>query len=196
MTERIPVPRYTDQIGTTLEGDKKAALTYDDYRDTGFPFGCFRHDQDNELFLSYQFPHARRLNAPLGDFHLHTIPLSTPVLGVSDHLYFVYSYVWVGIGQELPAIAGWNTGTKTVTISAAGQHIHTYFDIFDNIAAPVPDTYSSFLFIKLKREGTNVLDTFNVDKTTPGTAAANLALMGLDCHMLVDRLGSFYEYSD
>lgn len=186
---------YDDMRVSVAEGNRRAGLTYEAYRNTGFWMSFMRHNQDDELHITLQMSHRKRKGVNMGDMHFHLVPMSVPVLGVSDHVYFTYEYTWFNVYGDIPDTGSWVSGTKTWTVPVTGQYEHFVVDILEDIAPPANESYSSIMLLRVTREGTNPLDTYDVGKS-PGTAAANLGILSLDAHVQMDRQGSYHEFWD
>lgn len=193
MSYSMPTPRYEDQqvAIANFAFFSLATPTVEDYRDTDHRMMFFAHNQNDEVSLQAQFSHRRRLGVNLGDIHVHTVPMAN----ASGNVYWEMKYTWQAVGSEFPATASWTTVNSTQSITAADQYIHTTHTLATDITAPDPDGYSTFLLIELRRLGTDTNDTYDTDKPS-GTGAANLGILNLDCHYLVDRSGSITRFDD
>lgn len=185
---------YDDQQGAFYSAAIGRALTVEAYRNTNSFLPYYRHDRDDYLTVVLQFTHRKRLGSALASVHLHYIP-EVPLLLAAQNVYFYYEYSWQTTGGVFPALATWTTGNATLTINPADVYKHLLFNIVTNVAAPANEGYSSIMVFTLARLGTSGLDTFTTAKSS-GTAAANLAIIGLDQHLIVDRSGSLREGSE
>jgi hypothetical protein len=128
-----------------------------------------------------QMPHKKKLGAALGSLHLHWITTAAATGTV------IWDYSWgfynengsEPIGDTLP-----NTGTTTWNITAADQYLPKVRGIIPSIPAPVDETYSAILLVKIARNG--------------GTWGNNneIGIRYVDCHVPIDRHGSIEEFSD
>lgn len=185
-------PSYDDQqgnVGTALSGSSQWSLAA--YRDTGFILPFLRRDQDDFIYMSFQFSHRRQLGTNLASAHVHAIPMAS----ADGNVYWSYAYVWVKNGDAVPAIASWTSGNVTTAVLGADQYKEKIYNILTNIAAPASETDSSVLYVKLTRLGTNLSDTYDGDAGS-GTAANNFAIVYLDCHTLVHKDGSDNELTN
>lgn len=191
-----PLPaRYDDMIGNVQAAAGVSSLTIEAYRDTPFLMPFFRHDQDDSLYFTFQFSHRKKLGGVVKSVHIHCVPMVNPA--VAQDVYFGYSYSWQIMEGAFPALGSWVSGNSTFQVGVADAFKHKYHQIVADIAAPANETHSSVLLFRLTRLGTDPLDTYSTNKAVPpGTAAANLGLLYVDCHYLADRRGSVAELSD
>lgn len=188
--------RYDDALGMAQVARGSAALTVEAYRDTTFLLPFFRHDQNDELFFVFQFSHRKKLGSALASIHIHCVPMVDPSVS-PQNVYFQYKYTWQKPGDLFPADASWTAGFSTLSVATGDAFKHVYHNLVTNIAAPASETYSSIMLCMVQRLGTDANDTYNTDKATPpGTAAANLGLLYVDCHYQTERRGSLLETSD
>lgn len=178
---------YDDALGNFANATGVAALVLEEYRDTNYKMYFFKHNADEYIYLATQFPHRRRTSAALADIHLHYIPMVNPAS--AKVVYLSLEYAWAGIGEEMPADAGWSKSNPTITINTTDAYKHLLADLATNIAAPAGDTYSSILLLRLGRLGTSLNDTYD-DNKGDHTSQANLGLLYVDLHFLCDRFGS------
>lgn len=182
---RFPLA-YDDQqgqVGTALTGNTQWSLNT--YRDTGLIVPFLRRDQSDFINLIFQFSHRKQLGTVLASLHAHVIGMAAS----AGNVFWSWAYTWQNVGSIIPAIGSWVTGTTTSPIAAADQYKMLLLDIFTGIAAPASEDYSSHLFVKLSRIGTNISDTYQGNAGT-GVASENLAIAYVDCHFPMDRPGS------
>lgn len=170
---------YTDSFGflrTALSG----VTTWTDaqLRTTGVVLPTIA--KNDVLSYNVQFPHNKSIGSNIADFHLHIIPLAAAAGDVT----FTYHWGWFSFGDTIPDVLP-NTSTATITLAAADQYKHLYFDIVENMAHPATETYSSFFLIKLQRAN-DASDTYT----------GNIAILGADCHYKADRVGSYNVATD
>lgn len=188
--------RHDDMQGSVQAAVGVSALTTEGYRDTGFLMPFFRHDQDDTLYFTFQFSHRKKPGSPIDSVHIHCVPMVAPSSS-PQNVYFAYKYSWQKLGDAFPANASWVASNAVMPVVTADAFEHVYFPIVSNIAAPANETYSSILLFTLQRLGTNIMDTYDTNKATPpGTAAANLGLLYVDCHYDTERAGSLLETAD
>jgi hypothetical protein len=191
---------YDDVVIPAELASGLAALTSEQYRDTGYVKPFFRHDQDDTLYVTIQMPHRKQLGSALGDLHLHLIPMGAPGVGVTEYAYFRCNYTWQTFGGVFPALATWSADVFTqFAVVAADQYKHKIHQVLTNISAPTSEAYSSILLARITRLGATggLSDTYKTVKPTPpGTAAANLCLLSIDAHVLCDRHGSYNATGD
>jgi hypothetical protein len=186
---------YQDSFFSAVDATaNNADLTYEAFRTAGrFNVGCFRRDQDNKIYVAIQFNHNRRPGSPIADVHVHVVPMVAPA--ADRVVYFRINYVWVGIGEVIPAPTSWDTNQTQMDVLTTDGFKHILHVLVTNIPPPATEGPSSFLLCEVIREGaTEAGDTFDDDKAV-GTASANLALLGVDAHYEVDRDGSLTEDS-
>ena len=187
---------YHGVVWDDVQGPASAALigasapTNEAYRDTTARMTFMRHDQDDTITITYQLPHRWIPNTEVR-VHLHYIPMVTPA--ADEVAYLEYSYAWGHPNAELPAAASWTTGNVSLTIPSSGANtfFHKATSLF--VDTPTGASESSFLIVRFSRLGTNGADTYTTAKAT-GTAAANLAILSVDCHYQSGKEGSVSEF--
>lgn len=190
MTFRSVYPQgylWDDALGN-IWTIKKTGLTEEAYRDTGHIVPFFNHNSDDELRGEIRIAHRWLVDSTF-KFHLHTIPMAS----TGGNCYFTYAYTFPAIGEEVPAIASWTTGTVAIPYVAGDQYIHKVSTIF-TVSGLSGKTASSILWFHVVRATSNPLDTYSGNKDH-GTATANLGVMYGDSHILVNRDGTVTEYS-
>lgn len=185
--------RIDDMLGSVQAAAAVAALTTEQYRDTGFSMPFFRHDQDDALHLTFQFSHRKRLGSNLASVHIHCIPMVSPA--APENVYFGYNYTWQNADGTFPANASWVSGNSTMTVGISDGFDGRLHSIIADIEPPASEGYSSFLLVTITRLGTDGNDTYDTAKVG-GTAQANLGLLGIDCHYETNRRGSIEELTD
>ena len=190
---------WFDLLGSVEQSTGTAALSREQYGDgtgnSGHLMRFWRHDQNDEVQLDFQLNHDVLIPGE-ARFHVHLIPMSLPVAGVSDVVRWRYHYAIASPWQELPR-TGWTTADISKTIAVTDQYKHVVHSIV-SIPIPAGTAASSILFVRLLRLGTDGADTYSVDKATSGgglTAAANLAFIGIDVHCQRSRAGTRGEFS-
>lgn len=175
---RFPV-RHKDSFGTfrtALAGVTQ--WTERQYRSTKLVFGCMA----NADVISYtiQFNHDKQLGAKIDGFHLHYIPL----VAATGTILWDIAWGWYNIGDVVPATLPNTVSGVSMSIAAADQYKHSYFELSANMTHPGTETYSSILFMELTRNG-----------GTYGNSN-EIAVITCDCHYTTDRLGSAAEYTE
>jgi len=153
---------------------------------TGFLINWLDAGQNHYFQHLTQIDHTRYPGQALADLHLHYVLSTVPVAG--NTILLDYAYTWAPIGQPIPLLAAWSSGTHTIPL-AGTEVVNTHYvrELFLNLAAPANDTYSSMFFFKCTRHSQGVgADTY----------AGNLGLLHLDAHIPVTRLGSAYHDGD
>jgi len=186
--------QWNDLIGSVEDAQGIAALTRESYRDgsndSGFLMRFFRHDQNDELQITFQLNHSVRNSE--ARFHLHTIPMVAPSVS-PQNTYWSYYWTIASVGGALPRnLASWSSGNLEIPVATGDEFKHQVFSIF-NATIPPTASSSAFLFVRIIRSGTNPLDTYNTNKAA-GTGAANLAIIGLDVHVQLYRPGTVGEF--
>jgi hypothetical protein len=186
---------YDDQQGQFNLASGSSGMTLQRYRDTSFIVEHTRHDQDDVIgYYKFQFTHRKKLATALTSAHIHYIPVGANPS--SDKVVrFSLSYVWVNSNGTFPAVSGWTTTTSDLTIGTTSQYIGGIHSIATNVAAPSGEGYSSWLLIRITRLGTDGADTYT-ESNPDWEGKANLVILGVDCHIQVDRSGSFQEGTD
>jgi len=178
--------RHDDMQGimTTVSGG--SALGTLAIRDTACTMLAFQNANDDIAVQVYQFTHRKKLNTNLDSVHLHYFLPNKP--NANDTVILQYAWVWYNNGAVIPAIANWNTGTKTHTFTGSeAQYSTGIINVITNLAHPENEQYSSLLRVKVTRDSTGVgSDTYNAD----------LGIDYFDVHFIADRQGSIYEYTD
>lgn len=187
------IPRYEDVIGLYNTATATAALTIEAYRDTGFFMEFTRHDQDDVIgYFRFQMSHKKRLGTAL-ELHLHCIPMVNPA--ADQVVRFEVQYSWQKAGDAFPTVATWTTATADMTVTTTDAFKHKLFELIASVPAPSGESYSSYFCVRVRRLGTSASDTYTTSKAS-GTAQANLAILGVDCHIVHDRNGSILDHSD
>ena len=169
-------------------GSGTATPTIQVYRDTPVEYQFLRRDQDDSFQVIYQMPHTWAKNAV--NPHMHFIGC-----GDSDG-YVVVSgvYTWSGIGHALPANADWTAFRAEKYVLGSDQWIEEVLGI-GPINPPSWAGPSAQLHIRWTRPGSSDAgDTYHGNNPF-GLAAANVALLALDCHVQIKTLGTMGEFS-
>lgn len=190
------IVRYDDQQGQFNLATGVSGMTVQAYRDTSFFIEHTQHNQDDVVgYFKFQFSHKKRLGSALTSCHIHCIPCGANP-GSPQVVRFGFSYTWQNSDGTFPANASWTTSTSDMTIGTTDQYKAKIHSIITSVSAPASESYSSWLLIRITRLGTDGGDTYT-ESNPNGTASANLAILGVDCHIQVDgRGGSVNEKSD
>jgi hypothetical protein len=181
---------WEDLQGTVSDGNTgagQAALTYEQYRDTGFLMYFTRHNQTDIVNIIYQMSHSWDTLTDVYP-HAHVIPMAAG----SGDVYLTYQYAWHKPGSVLPAISEWSSGVVTQSYTAEDQYKHKVIGL-GAVAPPADSRPSTMLLVKLSRVGNNVLDTYTTNKDHE-TASANLAILYLDLHYQKKAAGTNSQY--
>ena len=181
---------YDDLLGSVSEGNTakgQAALTFEEYRDTGFPLYFMRHDQDDTLAIIYQMPHMWDPTTAVWP-HIHYIPMAA----ASGDVYIEYQYAWAPRTVAIPAISGWTSGNVTASVAAGDQYKHLTVGLA-TITPPDNASASTMLLMKVTRVGDSGNDTYSTDKSG-GTGAANFGILYMDLHYQKLRAGTVTQY--
>lgn len=182
--------RWDDLYSEIHEGTGAAALTYEGYRDTGFNIRFFRHNQNDNIFMTYQMPHMWNTGTSVYP-HMHYVPMSSG----SGNAIFEFSYCWTNTNSELPAGSGWVTSSITMSLTPSDQYIQSarHFGAIDPPSGSQP---SSILYFKIERPGaSNNGDTYQTSKDH-GTAAANFGITFFDLHYQKISAGTTTQFPE
>jgi hypothetical protein len=172
------VGRWDDLQGDIAEGVGGAAWTYEAFRDTPFKMFFSRHNQDDELNLRYQFSHEWDYTTDIFP-HLHILPMADPA--APESIRFSGAYAWTRpFNAAIPAVAGWTTFQIDVAVPPGSVYVQRIAPI-GAVTPPAWVRESSLFLWHVKREGTNVADTYDTDKDH-GLGSANLGLLSADIH--------------
>jgi hypothetical protein len=191
-------PKYDDQSIVVQAASGVSALTTEGYREAGrFLMTFFRHNQDDAFYATLQMPHRKKLGSALASVHLHLIPMIDPSSS-PEYAYFSTNYAWVLLDGTLAAPSNWTNSLTQFAVTTGDAFKHKYHPLVTNVAAPGSETYSSILLLEVSRLGSSggANDTYKTNKAAPGTVQANLGVLSVDAHVLMDRLGSHLEGSD
>ena len=181
--------RWDDLIAVIDEGTGPAQLTYEAFRDTGFFMRFFRHNQDDNIFMTYQLPHQWN-SATAVNIHAHIVPMASG----SGNAKFDFAYSWINVGSEFPAASGWISGSVTASFTPAHQYKQSIVS-FGNFT-PVDQRESSILILKVERPGSSdILDTYTTNKDH-GTGAANIGILSFDMHYQKSKAGTVSPYPE
>lgn len=193
---------WVDLVGDFADASGTSAPTLENYGDgthnSGLNLRFFRHDQNDEQGFVFQLNHFVRVPG-VARFHIHVIPMSIPVAGVSDIVRWTYWWTIAGTGSGVVIprnAATWTTATVSQTIATTAQYTHVAFSV---VEIPIPEgtPASSMIIVRLQRPGAaDAADTYTVNKATTGgtTGAANLAILAADLHVQVSRAGTRQEF--
>lgn len=185
LPDTIGSDRWDDLRGSIATGLKQGDPVEEAYRDTPFIFTFFQHNKNQSLSMIYEMAHTWLVGSDVYP-HWHYVPMAAPA--GAENVYFTFAWVWVEFGDELPELAGWTTGTKTLVVNPADAFKNLAVE-FGPVSPPEDANVSSFLLLHVEREATNVLDTFDTGKA-PGTASANLGLIKADVHFQKAQVGT------
>lgn len=184
--------RWDDLVGVIHEGTGGSALTYQEYRDTGFFMRFFRHNQDDKLFVTYQMPHEWNHGAVTP--HMHVVPMASG----SGNVRMDFVYTWTHVGGALSGSAGWTTGSIDTTYTPADQYQQKIIAL-GTVTPPAASSIDSAIFVvKMERNaagGDGGSDTYTTNKDH-GTGAANLGLLSFDLHYQKEKAGSVSQYPE
>lgn len=180
------VGRWNDLQGEIADGVAAGSMTFEPFRDTPFRMFFSRHDQDDELHFKYQFPHGWDYTKPVIP-HLHVLPMSSP--GADENAYFSGYYAWTRPFQDpIPALAGWTGFNATLVVPPGAAYVQRVVSL-GTLTPPAIARESSILLLYVRREGTNILDTYSTSKAS-GTPAANLGILSSDVHFQFNKHAS------
>lgn len=181
--------RWDDLYAHIDEGTGPAALTYEAYRDTGFFMRFFRHNQDDNIFMTYQMSHQWDPTTGVTP-HMHCFPMAAG----SGVVKFNYAYSWINVGSTLPAAAGWVSGSVSASFDPSMQYMQKIVS-FGTIM-PSDQRESSILVFKVERPGSSdAADTYTASKDH-GTAAANLGVIFFDLHYQKIKAGTITPFPE
>lgn len=181
--------RWDDLIATIDEGTGPAQLTYEAFRDTGFFMRFFRHNQDDNIFMTYQLPHQWNPSTSVS-IHAHIIPMASG----SGDAKFNFAYSWINVGESFPAASGWISGSVSASLTPAHQYKQSIVS-FGSIA-PTNQRESSILIFKAERPGSSdVSDTYATNKDH-GTGAANIGILSFDMHYQKSKAGTISPFPE
>ena len=181
---------WDDIQGPVSQASGVSALTFEQYRDAPYFSWFMRHDQDDALYYTYQLPHTW-MRTPI-KLHMHYTPMSIWVPApATKTIYMEVAYVWVADSAEIPAAAGWTITPVGVAVPPTYQFKDMYAPLL-TIAPGVGVIESSILRARIRRLGTDPLDTYN-DNKTGGTIQANVAVWDFDCHYQKNKGGTPQE---
>ena len=179
--------KWNDIQGPVQEGTGASALTIEAYRDTPFRMYFTQHNQADQLHFTYQMSHDWDGTAVKP--HMHIIPMSSG----SGLIHFAGQYAWVQVnGAALPANASWTPFTGSLSVTPADQYIERIIS-FGEVQPLANPKASDILCIEVER--VPATDTYETSKS-PGTAAANVAIVSVDCHYRIGKLGTTNEFGE
>ena len=183
--------RWDDLSAVISEGTGAAALTYEAYRDTGFFMRFFRHNQDDNIFMTYQMLHSWDPLTAVSP-HMHYIPAASG----SGVLKFSYSYSWLLVNSgTLGAGASWITGSVSASLDPSMQYMQKIMS-FGTIVPPTNAVESIVLVFKVERPGaSDAADTYSTSKDH-GTAAANVGILYFDLHYQKEKAGTVTPFPE
>lgn len=180
--------RWDDLHAFIDEGTGPAALTYEAYRDTGFFMRFFRHNQADNIFMTFQMPHEWDPTTAVHP-HMHVIPMSSGSGVVSMN----YAYAWCDDHSALPAASGWTSGSASASYTPADQFVQNTISF--GYLVPPPGTFESALLVFKVERDTSVADTYSTNKTG-GTTSANLGVLFFDLHYQKIKAGTVTEFPE
>lgn len=177
-------PAYDDMLGYIIQGLAGAnQWNVKNIRDTLFPLPFLRNNSSDFYCVYAQSTHKRKQGAPLASIHLHWIT-DTAFTAGQTVLFDIY-YTWASPDTEFPALVNWSRAlSQSLVISTSNQNAwwQGISNLVVNVPPPTNEGYGKELFIRLVRGN--------------GTWAGELGIKACDAHILEDRPGSLYEYSD
>lgn len=181
--------RWDDLIAVIDEGTGPAQLTYEAYRNTGFFMRFFRHNQNDNVFMTYQMSHQWDPTTAVS-LHAHIVPMASG----SGNAKFDFAYSWINVGSELPSSTGWTSGSVTFAATPDMQYKQKILSIAS--VTPTSQEESSILVLKVERPGSSdVTDTYSASKDH-GTAAANIGVLSFDLHYQKSKAGTISPYPE
>lgn len=181
--------RWDDLSAVIAEGTGPAALTYEAYRDTGFFMRFFRHNQNDNIFMTYQMPHSWDPTTAVRP-HMHMIPMASG----SGIVNFNFAYSWLKVNSgTLGAGSTWITGSLTSSLTPSDQYMQKIAS-FDVITPPSGAVESILLVFKVERS-TTASDTYSTGKDH-GTAAANVGILYFDLHFQKIKAGTVIPFPE
>lgn len=180
--------RWDDLFGTFDQGTGASVLTFENFRDTGFPMLFMSSIQNDSLSMRYQMPHGWNRGPIIP--HMHVVPCAAPA-GVETVL-IGWQACWIPAGSTFPGASGWITGSVSLQVSASMQYVNNKIS-FGTFTPPLNAGNSTEFFIKIVRSGSSSADTYTSAKPD-GTGAANLGILHVDCDYQKITAGSITEY--
>lgn len=180
--------RWDDVQGDISQGVGSAALTYEAFRDTGFLFYHFQHNQDDKLNMRFQLPHRCDTYRPI-NLHIHMIPLADPAS--PEVIKFTGAYAWAYPTFTTPAVSSWTSILATHTVNAGDVNKAVILHLAT--ITPPAGKELAVLLVYVSRVGTDIADTYTTSKAY-GTSQANLGLLSLDVHYRINKTGTSIEY--
>lgn len=182
---------WEDQQGNVAAATKPlVSPTVEQYGNTGVLLTFLRHDRDDELHPQFQFSHSYNAAGVLY-LHVHLIPMATWVPApASKDVYWEIRYFCAGIGDAVPIalVGGWTTTNVATPLTPAEQYFHVKKPLI-TITPPATFRESGIIIGRVRRLGTNLLDTYD-DNKDHETGAANLCALYVDPHYLRTKEGS------
>jgi hypothetical protein len=179
------IAKYDDMLGViSSAAGGGTAWNFAALGDTGFLMGKLRTSGDI-VQLRIQVPHRRKLGSNLSSIHLHVV-LETAINENETVVLDQMSYVWLKVGDAIPASASWTSISNfTFTAPAGGHAAQTYllWNIATNVAPPSNEGYGGMLLVKIRR-------------TTGTTYTGELGILDVDAHSPMDRMGSILDHTD
>jgi hypothetical protein len=156
--------------------------------DTGFLAGLLANNSTDIVQLKIQVPHRRKLLSNLDSFHMHVVTELAMTAGqtvIMDQM----SYQWIRPGDAIAATASWIAIPDfTYTAPVGGHPANTYhlWSLLSNIAIPAGwsgvEGYGGMILLKIRRGN--------------GTHTGRVAVLDVDAHTIIDRMGSLNEATD
>jgi len=181
-------PGHDDMLGrvrTAITGAVQATIAQ--IRDTGFLLEWLMPNADDYEQVTIQVPHRRKIGSLLDSLHIHYV-LDDTAPNEGEEVWIDYAYCWISPGEAVPAIVDWSDGSAVLTFDGTeGAHYYNVFSIETLISPPEDEGYGGMILLKMIRNSTGT-----PSDTYPGA----FGVIDVDAHTPVDRLGSFYEFSD
>lgn len=181
--------RWDDLIAVIDEGTGPAQLTYEAYRNTGFFMRFFRHNQDDNVFMTYQLPHQWDISTAVS-LHAHIVPMASG----SGTAKFDFAYSWIKVDAEMPAANGWTSGSISFIVTPDMQYRQKILSIAT--VAPTDQDESSILVLKVERPGASNATDMYITNKDHGTTSANIGVLSFDLHYQKSKAGTILQLPD
>lgn len=140
----------------------------------------YRFDLNDEIHSQIQISHRYMVDSTV---HLHIHLLNQAAIGATNYNVGIeVEWAWAGINKVMSTPA--TESTVDCSFQNASAYTHKVFDLKAIAPASGTGTISSILFLRIKR----------VAGTTQSYTANDIFVLGVDCHVEQDTLGSRDEY--
>lgn len=182
--------QWQDQQGQLNQAAAAAALTYESILDTQFKIYWFKHNQTEQIFLSYQFQHGWDKGEVQP--YIHVLPSA----GTGGDLVLSGRYMWSApnSGIAFSTWANWTTWSVTRTIDVSENNTEVAFNLFTTTPPVSAQKPSATLYMTVDRVSGS--GTYTGNKVGGGTLSANVGLLFLDAHQLITKTGTLTPYGD